>query len=415
MARTQFYDVLNGQSVVPPGPLLDSLETRIVYVVQRNEDPTTLTPGAVTAIYYRDVTFEYDATDATSVHDGLTVLVTADGKRFKADGYKGRQTATRSVLDKDLTTPPGSPSLGDAYIVAAAATGDWAGQDKAIAEYTARGWVFHPPERWDTALVEDETAYYHHDAASNWVLGLPGSTIAAGSIGIAQQKYGLGVAVQSATVNTPPGSPTEGVAYIVGPSPTGAWVGQAGNLAIYEGAAWIFYTPMSGWTVFNLATDRLLIYKAGTGWIDPLLGSAGICVKRTFAASAITGNTAYTTGNIISANHAALAVGNLLEITLRMRFYVEDGSGGGVSSEQIDFRVDSETDARNMVFSGPDGGDSAGPNIDFATTVFVTAADTASHLYRFRPRNTNAGIVALADLSGTAQTQAPQMLIKEYA
>ena len=32
-----------------------------------------------------------------------------------------------SVIDKDLTTPPGSPAEGDCYIVAATGTGAWTG------------------------------------------------------------------------------------------------------------------------------------------------------------------------------------------------------------------------------------------------------------------------------------------------
>ena len=32
-----------------------------------------------------------------------------------------------SVLDRDLTAPPGSPADGDRFLVASGATGDWAG------------------------------------------------------------------------------------------------------------------------------------------------------------------------------------------------------------------------------------------------------------------------------------------------
>lgn len=38
-----------------------------------------------------------------------------------------------SALDKDLTSPPASPADGDAYIVAASATGAWSGHDDDIA------------------------------------------------------------------------------------------------------------------------------------------------------------------------------------------------------------------------------------------------------------------------------------------
>ncbi len=41
-----------------------------------------------------------------------------------------------SVLDRDLTAPPGSPADGDRYIVCSGATGDWAGWDLNVALWT---------------------------------------------------------------------------------------------------------------------------------------------------------------------------------------------------------------------------------------------------------------------------------------
>uniref|UniRef100_A0A6M3J8R6 Uncharacterized protein n=1 Tax=viral metagenome TaxID=1070528 RepID=A0A6M3J8R6_9ZZZZ len=45
------------------------------------------------------------------------------------------------VLDKTLATPPGSPSDGDAYVVASGGTGDWLGHDDEVAMYYS-GWIF---------------------------------------------------------------------------------------------------------------------------------------------------------------------------------------------------------------------------------------------------------------------------------
>ena len=46
-----------------------------------------------------------------------------------------------SVLDRDLTAPPGSPADGDRYIVASGATGDWAGWDLNVALWTDGAWL----------------------------------------------------------------------------------------------------------------------------------------------------------------------------------------------------------------------------------------------------------------------------------
>ena len=46
-----------------------------------------------------------------------------------------------SVLDRDLTAPPGSPADGDRYIVGSGATGDWAGWDLNVALFTDGAWL----------------------------------------------------------------------------------------------------------------------------------------------------------------------------------------------------------------------------------------------------------------------------------
>ncbi|MHC5053630.1 MAG: DUF2793 domain-containing protein [Planctomycetota bacterium] len=70
------------------------------------------------------------------------------------------------VKDRDLSTPPGSPSAGDAYIVKATGTGDWSGHDREIAYYNG-GWEFIAPKVGFFAYVEDEgefVVYY----SSTW-------------------------------------------------------------------------------------------------------------------------------------------------------------------------------------------------------------------------------------------------------
>jgi hypothetical protein len=71
--------------------------------------------------------------------------------------FIGRFGLHLSVKDRDLTAPPGSPALGDSYIVATGATGDWAGHDGEVAVYTGSGWAFGAPRVGWLALVEDES------------------------------------------------------------------------------------------------------------------------------------------------------------------------------------------------------------------------------------------------------------------
>jgi hypothetical protein len=81
------------------------------------------------------------------------------------------------------------------------------------------------------------------------------------------------ITVQSATLATPPVSPTEGQRWILPASPTGAWAGHAGQIAAWQDGAWAFYVPLDGWTAIDISTDTLLLYNAGTGiWTGLITG-----------------------------------------------------------------------------------------------------------------------------------------------
>lgn len=73
-----------------------------------------------------------------------------------------------SVLDKDLTSPPASPSTGDRYIVGPSATGAWSGHDNDIAEYDGSAWTFETPNKGFASTVEDENTVYIYNGTS-WV------------------------------------------------------------------------------------------------------------------------------------------------------------------------------------------------------------------------------------------------------
>jgi len=77
-----------------------------------------------------------------------------------------------SVLDKDLSAPPGGPSTGDRYIIAAGGSGAWAGKDEQIAEWNGTSWDFIIPDEGTACWVEDENiAYVYNDAypAGSWI------------------------------------------------------------------------------------------------------------------------------------------------------------------------------------------------------------------------------------------------------
>jgi hypothetical protein len=68
------------------------------------------------------------------------------------------------------------------------------------------------------------------------------------------------------SLSAPPPSPTEGQRYIVGSAPTGAWVGQSNKIAVYANLAWIFYTPVLGWSAY-VETESLFVVFSATSWV----------------------------------------------------------------------------------------------------------------------------------------------------
>ena len=75
----------------------------------------------------------------------------------------------------------------------------------------------------------------------------------------------LNTGAKSRTTNTPPVSPVSGDLYIIGSSPTGAWLSQAGNLAYYD-QVWKFIVPNTGVTLW--VNDENLIYTySSAAWV----------------------------------------------------------------------------------------------------------------------------------------------------
>lgn len=73
---------------------------------------------------------------------------------------------------------------------------------------------------------------------------------------------------------TPPGSPAESDAYLVAGSPTGAWAGQAGNIAWYRGGIWKFHAPYEGLVAWVNDEGVFLAYD-GAMWAQ-ITGSGSL-------------------------------------------------------------------------------------------------------------------------------------------
>ncbi len=71
-----------------------------------------------------------------------------------------------SVVDRDLVAPPGTPTDGDRFLVAAAASGVWSGKDGKVAAWQDGAWAFLTPRPGWMVWVEDEERLLAFDGAA---------------------------------------------------------------------------------------------------------------------------------------------------------------------------------------------------------------------------------------------------------
>lgn len=79
--------------------------------------------------------------------------------------------------------------------------------------------------------------------------------------------------LQASAAETPPGSPEEGQLWGLGPAPTGAWAGQGGRMAAFQGGGWLFFDPAPGWQAWDAGAGAARRHD-GTAWVDPLTGTS---------------------------------------------------------------------------------------------------------------------------------------------
>ncbi|MBP0615140.1 DUF2793 domain-containing protein [Jiella mangrovi] len=80
------------------------------------------------------------------------------------------------------------------------------------------------------------------------------------------------LAVHARDLTEPPADPLAGDRYIVSSSASGDWIGQGGNVAVWQDGAWMFLEPRAGWRAWCSSEGRLLLHD-GAGWTSAVPGA----------------------------------------------------------------------------------------------------------------------------------------------
>ena len=151
--------------------------------------------------------------------------------------------------------------------------------------------------------------------------------------------------VKGVGTNTPPGSPSDGDAYVVGTSPTGAWAAKNNQIARWTSVAnaWEFYVPKAGWKVQDSsATGQPSYTFTGSAWTTLITTAGGINFGQTDLKNYQEGTwtpvlTASTTPPIGVTYNFRLGrytrIGN--KVFCQMGFYISSRGIGGTGTVEI--------------------------------------------------------------------------------
>jgi Protein of unknown function (DUF2793) len=166
-----------------------------------------------------------------------------------------------AVASRSLTLPPAVPAVGERYIVAAGATGVWAGKDAQIAVWSETGWVYVMPLAGWRAHVTAEAGEVTFDGTAWNAAGLPAQVPLLGLNAAASATNRLTVA-GAATLLT-----HDGAGHQV----------KVNKAAPADTASLLFQTGFSGRAEMGLAGNDDFSVKVsadGTGFSTALLADA---------------------------------------------------------------------------------------------------------------------------------------------
>lgn len=91
--------------------------------------------------------------------------------------------------------------------------------------------------------------------------------------------------------STPPSTPIDGAAWLVGPGPTAEWAGKTGSIALRQLGQWLFAAPVDGMRILDRSSGQC-IHRYSGAWRTasvpaPVTGGTVIDVEVRAALSAL--------------------------------------------------------------------------------------------------------------------------------
>lgn len=389
MSESDFKAALPETGKANKALLRAALVKRVIYPFAPTENPQDWTAevnGTVPLAIANENggIFYFDPDDETSAHDGATVIVTADGKRYKVSNMVMPDAADGIGID----APSGTEEIGAVYITSSAPDAEFAYWPDMLVMLTSRDWIPIEPRLGRPIYVKGDRHYFQNENGDWTPVFLPqGGQIRDEALVGGQRRY----IVENQSTNDPPGSPSAGVYWIVGPSPTGDWAGFPGYLATkYDGDTdWTLIPPKTGDEAYDKALAANHVWN-GTSW-----GFAGGAWGSIFhvrtsgtGTTSAPGSTNWTPGSAPTTSNFRREDGNGLTIQTisgkKIKFtycanLAATNSDGGESTMAIALFRDSDATAIRWLNFTHD----VGVTSESVTAVFVwDADDNASHEYR---------------------------------
>ncbi|MCW1839433.1 DUF2793 domain-containing protein [Prosthecomicrobium hirschii] len=369
-------------AAIAKGALRTALVDRMLYRVATASDLRDLLVDqdgtSVRSVLLNGTIWERDDTDTTTADDGTACIVTTSG------GVRFKTTAAIRVraVEARLSTPPLSPTTGQAWLIGAAPTGAWAANQDYVAVWTALGWRFIAPDPGWTLYDKALDGQWTWTAAGAWRRGIAAGDLNPSAIPVPALVAPAGLIVESAATATPPG--TVAGFWVVPSGATGAWAGQSPTIAYPDGAGgWAFLTPAEGWTVYDKGTARPLTFRSGA-W-GPTTVTAVILRDQQLYYTA--GTLSVSTATLAGTTSGLPTTDTLSAITsttgYRLRFFASFDmtvADPATSALGVGLFRDSESNALDFALVAPSNVVVARAFLAFE----VAVADTASHNYRLR-------------------------------